>query len=166
MPKWLPRARDEPRWWTSNETVYQALSMQGRGGLTRNLADALRVSRAHRRGKGPTPGRNVCKRPWDIAPIAQVFVVAYDRLVKLTARANLVIRRGDESQLSTIVERTDWPAIRFPSIAGARCVRRHHAEDCVAQKRAARKRPRNPEQVGFTLTTDSIAWSCGPHAPR
>jgi len=48
---------DEPRWRVSHESIYQALYLQGRGGLKAELTGALRTGQARRRRKGPNPGR-------------------------------------------------------------------------------------------------------------
>ena len=48
---------DEPHWWVSHETIYQALYLQGRGGLKAELTEALRTGRARRPRKVPNPGR-------------------------------------------------------------------------------------------------------------
>ena len=54
---------DDPMMRVSHETIYQALYVQGRGELRRELARCLRTGRAKRRTRGrwPSPGRS---RAW------------------------------------------------------------------------------------------------------
>jgi IS30 family transposase len=49
----------DPMMWVSHETIYQALFVQGRGELRRELARCLRTGRAgrRRRGRSETTGR-------------------------------------------------------------------------------------------------------------
>ena len=54
----LPRVfPDQPDRHLAHETIYQALYLQGRGGLRRELAGALRSGRARRRPRTPPEGR-------------------------------------------------------------------------------------------------------------
>ena len=70
---------DEPHWWVSHETTYQAHYLQGRGGLRAELTDALRTGRARRRRKGPNPGRGARGELKDSVSISERPAEAADR---------------------------------------------------------------------------------------
>jgi IS30 family transposase len=53
----------DPMMRVSHETIYQALYVQGRGELRRELARCLRTGRAKRRPRGATAGQGI-SRTW------------------------------------------------------------------------------------------------------
>ena len=89
---------------TSHEAIYQALYVQGRGALRRELtaclrtSRALRVPRARTRGRGKqflTPEVMISQRPAEVA----------DRAVPGHWEADLILGLGS-SAIGTLVERT------------------------------------------------------------
>ncbi len=71
---------DDPSWWVSHETIYQSLYLQGRGGLQRELLDALRSGRTRRRPKGRSPHRET-SRIQNMLMISERPAEAADRAV-------------------------------------------------------------------------------------
>lgn len=89
----------------THETIYQALYVQGRGELRRELTRALRTGRARRK-----PRRQSNKRqPRFIAPmllISERPTEAADRAVPGHWEEDLIIGAGHRSAIGTLVERS------------------------------------------------------------
>ena len=99
------RFPDRPEMHVTHETVYQALYVQGRGELRRELARALRSGRARRR-----PHRQAYTRqPRSIPNMVMVSdrpAEADDRAVPGHWEGDLIIGEGSSSAIGTLVERT------------------------------------------------------------
>ena len=102
---WLRREfPDRPEMRVSHETIYQALYVQGRGGLRRELAASLRTGRALRKPRrrsderrGRIPGMvNISERPAE----------ADDRAVPGHWEGDLIEGRNGGSHIGTLVERS------------------------------------------------------------
>jgi IS30 family transposase len=97
---------DRPEMQVSHETIYKALYVQGRGELRRELARCLRTGRALRKPRartreGERRGRiagmvNISQRPAEVA----------DRAVPGHWEGDLIIGKGQASQIGTLVERS------------------------------------------------------------
>lgn len=95
---------DEPEMRVSPETIYQSLCVQSRGALNRDLAACLRTGRALRQPcrkagqrKNRIPGMiNISERPAEVQ----------DRAVPGHWEGDLIIGKGNQSAIGTLVERT------------------------------------------------------------
>ncbi|MDI3424369.1 IS30 family transposase [Streptomyces luteolus] len=99
------RFPDRPEMHVVHETIYQALYVQGRGELRRELAKALRTGRAMRR-----PHRQSSKRQ---PRMARDMVMISDRPAEVSDRAvpghwegDLIIGKAHKSAIGTLVERS------------------------------------------------------------
>lgn len=95
---------DQPEMQVSTETIYQSLYVQSRGALKQDLTRCLRTGRAVRR-----PSRKVGQRKNRIPNMINVSerpAEADDRAVPGHWEGDLIIGRGNQSAIGTLVERT------------------------------------------------------------
>jgi IS30 family transposase len=163
---------DRPEWHVVHETIYQALYVQARGGLRREVASWLRTGRALRRPhKQPdqrqprmaTPMVMISQRPAEVA----------DRAVPGHWEGDLIIGAHNQSAIGTLVERNTRFVLllHLPDGYGPAAVR----DALVAKIRTL------PEHLRRSLTwdqgaemhfhgqvTDATAmpvYFCDPHSP-
>ncbi|WP_412098865.1 IS30 family transposase [Micromonospora sp. BRA006-A] len=89
----------------SHETIYQALYVQGRGELRRELTAALRTGRAVRRTRRQ-PGRRQPRFTHPMVMISERPAEADDRAVPGHWEGDLIIGKDNGSAIGTLVERS------------------------------------------------------------
>jgi IS30 family transposase len=162
---------DDPEMRVSHEAIYQALYVQGRGALRRDLHQCLRTGRALRKPRrrtgerrGRIPGMvNISERPAEVA----------DRAVPGHWEGDLIIGALSKSAIGTLVERQTrfTMLLHLPADHGALAV-----QEAMIAKIATL-----PEQLRKTLTwdqgsemsnhlqiaaaTDLEIYFCDPHSP-
>jgi IS30 family transposase len=163
---------DDPEMRVSHETIYQALYVQGRGALKRELTKHLRTGRAMRKPRrvegerrGRIPGMvNISQRPPDVE----------DRAVPGDWEGDLILGSTESgSAIGTLVERATGFVLLLH-------LRDNHTADTVADA-MIQKMSELPEQLRRSLTWDQgkemtnharIAdatgldiYFCDPHSP-
>ncbi|MFE5923860.1 IS30 family transposase [Streptomyces sp. NPDC056468] len=168
------RARfpDRPEMHVTHETVYQALYVQGRGELRRELTKALRTGRARRR-----PHRQAYKR---LTRFTSPMVMISDRPAEATDRAvpghwegDLIVGAGHRSAIGTLVERSTRYVMLVHLPEGQRAEHFNKALIHVVQTLPAHLRrsltwDQGSEMAGhhaFSTAADMPVYFCNPGSP-
>jgi IS30 family transposase len=163
---------ERPEMHVTHETVYQALYVQGRGELRRELAGALRTGRARR-----IPHRQAAaRRSRFVDPMVMISerpAEADDRAVPGHWEGDLIIGKDGASAIGTLVERTTRYVmlLHLPNGRAAEHVRDALVET-VQTLPAHLKRSLTWDQgaemathKSFTIATDVPVYFCDPASP-
>ncbi|MEV0492328.1 IS30 family transposase [Streptomyces atratus] len=166
------RFPDRPEMHVTHETVYQALYVQGRGELRRELTRALRTGRARRR-----PHRQAAKRqPRFSTPMVMISdrpAEADDRAVPGHWEGDLIIGANSGSAIGTLVERSTryLMLVHLPGDHSAESLRDALAET-VQTLPPHLKRSLTWDQGSemaahhaFSIATDIPVYFCNPGSP-
>ena len=160
----------DPMMWVSHETIYQALFVQGRGELRRELARCLRTGRAARRPRGrhENPGRIP-----NMVMISDRPAEAADRAVPGHWEGDLILGKASKSAVGTLVERTT----RFVLLLHLPHGKHARAVD-EAMRLAIATLPDElfrsitwdqgkemSSHAAFTIDTGIAVYFCDPHSP-
>jgi len=179
--KWSPgqiaamlrrRFPGRPEMHVCHETIYQALYVQGRGELRREIAAALRSGRAYRRPRRQPEQR----RPRFAEPMLMISdrpAEAADRAVPGHWEGDLIIGKDGRSAVGTLVERTTryLLLLHLPGGRGAGSVE-------AAMRAAITALPAElartitwdqgtemSRHADFTIATGIGIYFCDPHSP-
>ena len=165
---------DRPEMQVSHETIYQALYVQGRGELRRELTRCLRTGRAlrHPRRLPDQRGKRTSMIP-DTLLISHRPAEAEDRVVPGHWEGDLLIGKDSGSAIGTLVERSTRfvMLLHLPGRHGAEQVRDAMITTMQGLPDAIRRSltwdqgvelARHPE---ITVALDLPIYFCDPHSP-
>ena len=160
----------DPMMWVSHETIYQALYVQGRGELRRELARCLRSGRAKRRPHGRDGRAGHIK---GMVMISDRPAEADDRAVPGHWEGDLIIGKGCKSAVGTLVERSTRYVmlLHLPGGRDARLVEQAMRQ-AITGLPAELARTITWDQgiemayhADFTIATGIPVYFCDPHSP-
>jgi IS30 family transposase len=155
----------------SHEAIYQALFVQGRGGLRRELTACLRTGRALRRPQRRADGRR--ERIKDKVLISERPAEADDRAVPGHWEGDLILGAGGTSAIGTLVERSTrfLMLLHLPDDHRAETVR-DAIVDKITTLPVALRRSLTWDQgielarhTEISLAADLPVYFCDPHSP-
>jgi IS30 family transposase len=178
--KWSPRqiaARlrrkypNRPEMWVSHETIYQALYVQSRGALRRELTKHLRTGRSLRRPKRRPDQRR--SRLKDSVHISQRPAEVADRAVPGHWEADLILGKNLASAIGTLVERTTRFTLLLPlphgyqpdQVAAAMITAMRHLPDHLRRSLTYDNGKEMARHAQIAAALNMQIYFCDPHSP-
>jgi IS30 family transposase len=162
---------DDRDMWISHETIYESLYLQARGALRTELTLALRTGRARRVGRSRASlSRGKIK---DMVNISERPSEAADRAVPGFWEGDLIIGKGNKSQIATLVERTTRfvMLVRIPydrnaeRVAGLLAKKMETLPEFLRNSVTWDQGKEMARHADFTIRTGMPVYFCDPHSP-